>query len=498
MNMPLQMLMCLFAGALIAPALAPFSIPYLVIIPPAVLYFCSLNATPKQAAKLGGSFGIGFFGAGVSWVFVSISEHSATPVPIAVLLTVLFVCGLALLFALQNFLWLKCFGARLLPLSFIGIWVLFEWLRSWLFTGFPWLYLGNAALETPFQNFIPIGGVWLASAIFLVLAVCCAELLRERAFRAFLILPLAIISAYLLPPEWTEPKGDVMELAIMQPNIPQSIKWQPEQRNDILAQYDQLSRDEVKVDLLLWPETAIPGLFRYAAEPLAELLDRLDSNGVTLISGMPSLVADSKHPKGYRVHNSLAVLTTHSGLYHKQRLVPFGEYIPMENLLRGMIDFFNLPMSSFSIPKDPQPLLRAGNYTLAPAICYEIAYPKLIRTGARQADFILTVSNDTWFGDSIAPAQHLQIAQIRALENGRWVIRGTNNGITALIDHRGQIVARLPQFKEAVLRQNAQAMQGSTPFQTYGSLPIIIFSSMLVLTGIGNRRVSQRNHPRFK
>ncbi len=497
--MPLQLFLCLFAGALIAPSLAPFNLPYLALIPPGILYLCSYNKSPKQAFWLGWLFGAGFFGAGVSWVFVSISEHSATPLPIAVILTALFVIGLGLLFAVQNALWIKCFGVRLLPLSFLGIWVLFEWIRSWLFTGFPWLYLGNATLETPLQNLIPIGGVWLATAAFLIISICIAEFLRTKTIRPLLILPLPIICSYLLPLHWAESKGEAVKVAVIQPNIPQSIKWNADYREEIFARYSQLSEKHSDVEIMLWPETAIPALFRNAAPHLAEVLDTLDSNGVSLISGMPSLVSDSQHPKGYRVHNSLAVLTTHSGIYHKQRLVPFGEYIPLEDFLRGAIDFFNLPMSSFSIPKTEQPLLYVGEYALAPAICYEIAYPELIRESAQQADFILTVSNDTWFGDSIAPAQHLQIAQVRALENGRWVIRGTNNGITAVINHRGEVVNKLPQFEEGVLVEKVQAMSGHTPFQTYGSLPILLLATLMITGSIGSRKAwGQDSYPSFR
>lgn len=496
--MPLQLLLCLFAGAIIAPSLAPFNIPYLAILPPAILYLCSHNKSPKQAAWLGWSFGIGFFGTGVSWVFVSISEHSPTPLPIAVVMTALFVLALAALFAIQNALWRKLFSARVLPLSFIGIWVLFEWLRSWLFTGFPWLYLGNATLDTPLQNLLPVGGVWLASFALLILALCLAEFAKSRRVLPLLIAPLPLIASYLLPTEWTEKKGEPLDVAIMQPNIPQSIKWQKEYREQILARYESLSREHLNSTLLLWPETAIPALFRNAAQPLGELLNDLDNNNVTLIAGIPSLVSDAQHPKGYLIHNSLTVLTSGSGIYHKQRLVPFGEYIPLENYLRGAIAFFNLPMSSFSLPKGNQPLLQVGKYTLSPAICYEIAYPQLVSFSAQNADFILTVSNDTWFGDSIAPAQHLQIAQVRALENGRWVIRGTNNGITALINHQGEVVDRLPQFQEGVLRGQAQAMEGLTPFQLYGSLPVLLGCLLLALIGVGKRSDQDKNpYPDF-
>ncbi len=486
--MPLQLLIVLLAGALIAPSLSPFSMPYLALVPPFLLYLCSQNKSLKQTTWLGYVFGLGFFGSGVSWVFVSINDHSQTPLPVAIALTALFVAGLSLLFALQQFLWRRVFVGKLQAVSFVGIWVLFEWLRSWLFTGFPWLYLGNAGLDTPLENLLPVGGVWLVSLALLIMAIAAAEFVRNRRLLPLLILPLPLIASALLNGQvWTTHSGKPLNVAIVQPNIPQQIKWNPDYRPEIFSQYESLTRPHLDAELILWPETAIPTLFRNAAAPLATLLSDLDDHQATLISGLPSFKPDSEAPGGYKVHNSLAILTTGSGVYHKQRLVPFGEYIPMESLLRGTLDFFNLPMSSFSLPTDQQPRLKVGNHTLSTVICYEIAYPELVRGSTLDADIMLTVSNDTWFGQSIAPAQHMQIARVRALENGRWLIRGTNNGITGLIDPKGKIVAQLPPFSAAVLRGDVQPMQGLTPFQQYGSIPVIIAALLLCLMGLGQR-----------
>jgi apolipoprotein N-acyltransferase len=171
-----------------------------------------------------------------------------------------------------------------------------------------------------------------------------------------------------------------------------------------------------------------------------------------------------------------------AGQYDKQRLVPFGEYVPLEQWLRGLIDFFDLPMSSFSAGARKQPPLRAGNHRVAPLICYEIVYPELAARGARNAEIMVTISNDTWFGRSIGPLQHLQMARMRALENGRYVLRGTNNGVSAIIDHRGQVLARSEQFVESTLTGEAQVMLGHTPFTSFGSTPLLL--ALLTLLGL--------------
>ena len=177
--------------------------------------------------------------------------------------------------------------------------------------------------------------------------------------------------------------------------------------------------------------------------------------------------------QGEGYYNSVTALGQGSGVYHKQHLVPFGEYVPLEDLLRGLIAFFDLPMSAFSSGPADQPPLRAGPYRVAPSVCYEVVYPELVARSARNSDLLLTISNDSWFGNSIGPLQHLQMAQMRALENGRYMIRGTNNGVSAIIDQRGQIVARSEQYVEETLRGEVEVMLGNTPFGSFGVTPVI-------------------------
>lgn len=499
----LRLLLALLAGASATAALSPFDIVWLAPVAP-LLFFLILKDTPlRQSPFIGWIFGIGFFGAGASWVYVSISEHSATPLPIAVLLTALFVMGLALLCMLQAWLWKRWFSGSWSALSFVGIWVLGEWLRSWLFTGFPWLYLGYATLDTPLAMLAPIGGVWLNSLIVAASGILLVELVRDSRWSArivytlLLILPWAVLP--LLNQDWTVRHGEPLRVTLIQADIDQGTKWDPRHRETILAQYEALTLPHSGDDLIVWPETAIPTFLSRAAPQLERLLQQLDDDGSTLISGLPTSTFDPDTSR--RVyHNSLAVLSNGAGVYHKQRLVPFGEYVPMEDYLRGTLEFFNLPMSSFSLPKQTQPLLKVNGHKLSAAICYEIAYPELVRLGGREADIILTVSNDTWFGHSIAPAQHMQIARMRALENQRWIIRGTNNGISGFIDPTGKVVEQAPRYAQATLSSAVYARQGLTPYQQAGNWPAIILALLFSVAGMGLRRhhLANDNAPRFR
>ncbi|WP_136680383.1 apolipoprotein N-acyltransferase [Neptunomonas sp. XY-337] len=475
----------LLAGAITPLAFAPFHLWPIALISPAILFWLIRYQAPTPAFWTGWSFGAGLFGTGVSWVYVSISQFSATPALLAAAMTAVFVATLALFFATQSWLYARLnqpyrYGA----LTFIGLWVLFEWLRGWLFTGFPWLLQGYPLLDSPLRAWAPIGGIWLLSFIAVAISVACACLYnaKSRRQRGWIALGLsACLGTFLLPSNWTQSVGNPHSVAVVQANIPQDMKWDKRYLPEIIDRYIQLTAEHTDAELIIWPETAVPEII-YNAEPmLAAFLSALESQDRTLISGIPSIEFDRSHPDGYRVHNSLSVLTGIMNTYHKQRLVPFGEYVPFEKQVRGLTAFFDLPMSSFSLPPADQKPLFTSQHKIAAAICYEIAYPELVAASAQQADWILTVSNDTWFSHTLAPAQHLQIAQLRALENGRWIVRSTNNGITALINHHGEITESIPSYQEGVLRGEIERREGLTPYQRWGNMPTLLASLALVL-----------------
>ncbi|GGC08407.1 apolipoprotein N-acyltransferase [Marinobacterium zhoushanense] len=486
-------LTALLAGASAVLAFAPYSLPLFALLSPALLWLLLRDQPPARALLRGWLFGLGFFGAGVSWVYVSIHTYGNASVVLAAALTLAFCAALALLFALQAWIGARWFSGGHAWLGFIALWWLFEWLRSWLLTGFPWLYLGYAWIDTPFSALAPIGGVWLLSMLSLLLAGGAVEALLRRQLVPLLPGTTLALCALLLPNHWSQPAAEPMHVAVVQPNVPQLMKWDPDHLSSILDQLIGLTEQQPEAELVVWPENAVPALYHRIADRLAPLLEWLETTNTTLITGLPTATRDLNNPERVLYHNSLMALGEQTGLYHKHRLVPFGEYVPLEAQLRGLIEFFNLPMSSFSLPQRNLSPLRLGRHEIASAICYEIAYPELVRKSALSAELILTVSNDTWFGRSIGPDQHLQMARMRALENGRWVIRGTNNGITALIDPKGQISARLPVDETGVLRGSVTPMTGQTPYQRVGAWPLLAIN--LLLLGLRLLRVgAARKH----
>ena len=288
-------------------------------------------------------------------------------------------------------------------------------------------------------------------------------------------------------------RQDLEELvmALVQGNIDQAVKWLPDSRMPIIETYRALSEPHWGTDLMIWPEAAITVMAHNAGSVLEMLDERAEQAQTALVLGLPAL---ERLPDGELAFRNTAVgMGTAQGRYVKRRLVPFGEYVPLEGWLRGLIELFDLPMSHASPGARSQPLLRlAEDQRAAMAICYEIIYPSLVREQARRADVLITISNDSWFGASIGPLQHLQMAQMRALENGRWLLRDTNNGVTAIVDHRGEIVARLPQFTADVLTGHYRLMRGNTPYSQLGEGPLLGALSAGLLFG-GWRRYRRGN-----
>ncbi|HQV23959.1 MAG TPA: apolipoprotein N-acyltransferase, partial [Agitococcus sp.] len=276
---------------------------------------------------------------------------------------------------------------------------------------------------------------------------------------------------------WTKSEfSKPLSVSIIQGNIPQDVKWQLEWRDKTLDIYRQLSKSEWGQNLVIWPEAAVP-MFQYEAN---DFLKEMDDNALAkksaFVTGIPYADLQKLDASGVPpFYNSMAAIGDGGyGLYFKQRLVPFGEYVPFESWLRGTLPFFNLEMSSFSAGNRQQSPLYVKEFKLAAAICYEIAYPELTRRNAQKADFIATLSNDGWFGTSTGPHQHLQMVQMRALETGKWIIRATNTGISGFISPKGTIVKQAPQFKRTVLRGNVYAVVGKTPYSRLGDWPVLV------------------------
>ena len=499
----LSLLAALACGALLPLTLAPFDWWPLGLVSIGG-WFWLLNRSAAPAWALGFAYGLGKFGVGVSWVYVSIHTYGNASPPLAAMLVLLFVAGLSL-FTLAHarlYAWLRIEhqsgaskgGAALANAwLFAAIWVAFEWVLTWFLTGFPWLYPGYGHLQTPLAGLLPVGGVSLASLGIVVTAtfLCTALFDRHRpavraAATAIAVAPW-LAGLALSGAQWVEPQA-TRSAALVQGNVDQAVKWDRDNRMPIINRYLDLAEPHWGQDLILWPEAAIT-LFEQEAAPWLQRWDeRGQASDTSLVLGIPRVEPDGDGD--YRFQNAAIAVGLGDGRYVKRRLVPFGDYVPFEDTLRGLIEFFDLPMSRATPGPWNQPPLTLGEDRAAMAICYEIAYANLTRTAAAEADLILTITNDTWFGRSIGPLQHLQIAQARALENGRWLLRAANNGVTAFVDHRGKVRVQLPQFERGVLVGSFQIMAGRTPYSHFGDgwLVAICLGSLLLFAWRARRR----------
>jgi len=482
----LQLLAALVAGGFTTLTASPFELWWLGPVAIGLLYVGLHALTPTQAALKGWLYGVALFASGTSWVYVSIHDYGYTGVPLAVFLTALFVTILALFFAGTFWLYRRFTSARLAFISFAGAWVLGEVLRTYLFTGFPWLLLGSGFVDSPLAAWAPVGGVYLLSLLVALSGALGAELLLRRQW--WTLVPLAAIwlIPLALPQQWTTPADEPTRVALLQGNLPQLLKWTPEGQRTAANTYSELTREVAdEVDLIIWPETALP-MMETQARPVLERVQANLPPDVALLTGIV------QRDEQERYFNSVIGVGDVEGSYQKEHLVPFGEYLPLESLLRGAIDFFDLPMSTFTKGEHEQTPMQAAGIHIGNAICYEIIYPQLVARRAQDSGVIMTVSNDTWFGASIGPHQHLQMARLRALENGRYVVRATSNGITAIIDPNGRIVERAPQFETTTLTGEFYAMEGLTPFTRLGSWPAWLLAGLMLLPGIVAARATRQ------
>ena len=495
----LTILIAWLAGAIFIFALAPYGFWPVALVSPAILYALLLpQMTGKRAFFIGQAYGTGLWCVGAFWLYTSIHVYGDTPVWLALIMIALMGLGMGLFHGFLALTFNRLVGKQ--PLSFAALWILQEWMKTWLFTGFPWLFVGYAFTEQYWlSSLAPVAGVFAVSFVAVLLAASIVEQFRRRGGYLIATFALLIISTslWLADPQWTKPKGTPdLSVSLIQGNIPQDLKWLTEYQVETLKIYATLTSTEWDRDMVLWPESSIPMFQDEAIGFINEMVKMAKETDTTWVTGIPYRDLENFDPKTDKYppfYNSVIALGSDAeGMYKKQRLVPFGEYIPFE----GMLDILpNLAGSqeimSYSRGSDHQSPLRVRGHNLGSAVCYEVAYPDTTRKNAINTDFLLTISNDAWFGASAGPLQHLQMVQMRALENGRWFMRATNTGVTAIIDHKGHIVKRAPQFERTVLRGDVQARVGNTPFMRFGNYPILfIIALLLLLSYLGKRAAS--------
>jgi apolipoprotein N-acyltransferase len=473
----------ILAGILLPLAFAPFDLFWLAPFSVAALFLLWEEQLPQESAIIGIFYGVGVYTLGTYWLFISLRQLGGAPIPIVIMLMSALVIAMSFYMALTGVLITKLApksdAARWL-LVMPAIWVIVEWLRGWFLTGFPWLSLGYSQVDTTLGAWAPLLGVhgvsWVCSLVAGLIVCILRGSLRLSFFAIGALLAILSVSMLLQGVRWTIPRPESLNVSLVQAAIPQELKWSREYREPTLDFYRETTLSLQDQDLVIWPEAAIPALPFEVNHFLNDMNIAMREKDIQLFSGI--LTFESKHGE---FKNTLMGIGTYTGEYHKRHLVPFGEYFPVPGFIEDWLRLMNLPSEDITAGEDIQELLMVKGIPIAPTICYEVAF------GAEQlgflpdAELLLNVSNDTWFGDSIAPHQHLQMARMRSMETGRPMLRATNTGITAIISADGEITDQIPQFLPGVLSSRVQPHAGRTPYIRFGNSPIVLFSLLLMM-----------------
>ena len=477
------------AGAATVVAFAPAGVYPLSLITFALLVQRWSEASPRRCFMTGFWFGLGFFAVGVSWVYVSMSEFGGMPPPLAAFSTAFFCAFLALFPATAGWLQARIPAPLAVRVCLLipAAWTVFEWLRGVIFTGFPWISVGYAAVGWPMQGYAPLGGVYLLTFLTLLLAgVVLLAFQNKRSMAAILGFTAILVTGEALRHvEWTTPEGPPVETSLLQGNVPQEMKFRRERYAKILETYARLA-EESQAKLIVLPETAVPNwLDQVDPAYIARLGAVARRNGGDLLLG----VAYREPPRSY--YNSVISLgISPPQIYHKHHLVPFGEFVPPG--FDWVMSRLDIPMSNFSRgPLAPPPLEIAG-LRVAVNVCYEDAFGDEIAAQLPAATLLVNMSNVAWFGDSLAPTQHLQMARLRSVETGRMHLAATNTGVTAAIDRDGSVLGRLPQYTEGWLEVRAQGYAGTTPYARLRDWPILALCLGLLVAWVIIGRIQRR------
>jgi len=489
-----QDLVALLLGVILTLSFAPFYLFPLAIVAPAGLLALILNKSPQRACWLGWVFGVGLFSSGVYWIFISINSYGDVPALGAAGITGILIATLALFPALVCYFTNRYFPAvdtAKIVYAFPALWILSEWIRSWVGSGFPWLYIGYSQNFSPLKGYAPflsVYGVSLAalltgSLLLNALLFYRARDLRKMILNLYLAVTIWIVGGLFTFIPWTHAIGTPINISLVQGNIPQSLKWSPDHLQLSLDRYQQLT-DPLwkKSQLIIWPEAAIPLPLPESSDYINELNDQAVKNNTTLIAGVPIQNGTTD-----TYYNAVVTLGKKQEVYIKRRLVPFGEYVPFSNLFARLFDFMQVPMANMIPGTRSQAPLSVNGLKILPAICYEIGFPELVQSPDRNINLLLTVTNDAWFGKSTAQAQHLQMAAMRAIELGRPVLFVSNDGITAVIGPNGKTLAAAPPHEIYVLNTQVQPMEGLTPWMQNGMNTVLLLVFCLLFAAIRSK-----------
>ncbi|MCK5870602.1 apolipoprotein N-acyltransferase [Methylococcaceae bacterium CS1] len=475
------------AGILFTLSFSPFDFSFLVFFALAFFRLSLIDLTVKRAVLRGFLFGFGIFGLGVSWVFASMVVNEQAGFALPMFLTLLYCSFWAIFPAISAYLYVKLpVSNRLDWLVFSSVWILVEYIRGeWVLGGFPWLQIAYSQLDSPLSGYIPVLGAYGTGLIMAMISALLIQVLLDKKFRKVYLLgiiSLFSLGAILKSVDWVTVSGNPVKVSLIQGNIAQKDKWAVENRNLTLKQYYDDSVAHWQSNVIIWPETAIPAYFEDVKEDYLLPLEReAIEHNTDIITSLPY------KDKAGKLYNSVLVLGAERAMYKKIHLLPFGEYLPWQPVSGYLLGLMNVRLGDFSSGKVDQPLLKVAGHHFVTSICYEDAFGEQSIHQVEQARFLVNVTNDGWFDGSIEPYQHMQIARMRALESGRYLLRVTNTGVSAIVDEKGKIIRQAPVMERAVITSDIKPMSGLTPYARIGNKPIILLIALILFCSLVGR-----------
>jgi len=468
----------IISGIFYVLSFPPFEYQSFVYLSLIILFYTLFNSTRNDAMKISIMFGLVIYTFGASWIFHSIYFFGGENIFISLFVTITFIILQSSYFILYGYfvnhdLLIKgSFFYLLLPPS---IWVFIEFIRSNLFGGFPWLLVGMSQIHTIYDNIFPIGGTYVVTFIIILLSNFISILFMKGFTKKNITVLVTFFSLLVvqinMDSSWTTKSEKEVSLSIIQPNINQNIKFSEEELTNLKNKYINMAANTAS-DLIILPETALPYVYNPNKDFFESNILKYTKNLVTGIFRIDT---------NKNIYNSILLLGDTRKYYDKRHLVPFGEFTPFKSIFSPLSSLLNIPMSDLTQGSRHQNGFDLDKYFISTIICYESGFPSLISIPDDKFSVILTVSNDSWFGNTFAPYQHLQITKVRALENQRHFIRAANTGISAHINERGKIIKKLMLNSEGTIESHFSTFKGKTPYSRFGDYPILMLIFIIII-----------------
>ncbi len=467
----------IISGILLTLSFSPFDLYYLAFISIALLKNTLNNLNAKQAMIVGFLFGLSLFGSGVSWVYVSMILGKQGFALMPFIMTLLFCSFWALFPAIFGYFYAKYRAENIFDILFFSsLWLCLEYIRGeWVLNGFPWLQLAYSQLDTPFSGYIPVFGVYGTSFIVAINSALLATLVNKaKRLNVLWIIFSLVLGLGLSHIKWVEPAGNYFKATLIQGNIAQKDKWLLENKNKTMQQYYTDTVKHWDSELIVWPETSIPAYYHEVKDSyLVSLQQGAIDNNADIVTSLPYKNENDE------LFNSVLLLGQKTGIYSKVHLLPFGEYLPWKPISSYLLGLLDISLGKFSSGKAEQVLLTGAGYPFVTSICYEDAFGQLSIDQVKEARFLVNLTNDGWFDGSIEPYQHMQIARMRALESGRYLLRATNTGVTVIVSETGEIIAQAPVRERTSITGMVIPMKGLTPYAVAGDKQVLWLIALL-------------------